>query len=106
MLTSYEMEANCASSEPFINVASDEFLSLPEITTLDDYLHFRDQLETMRARSTNFIPARFAMEIALLARLNEYDERIGLPRFPMPDPDGKGGIKPVSIVPVSWRLSG
>ena len=96
------MEANCASSEPFIDVASDEFLSLPEITTLDDYIHFRDQLEAMRARSSKFIAARFAMEIALLARLNEYDERIGLPRFPMPEPDGRGGVRHASAVPPAW----
>ena len=54
------------------------------------------------SQSSKFIAARFAMEIALLARLNEYDERIGLPRFPMPDPDGRGGVRHASAVPPAW----
>ena len=79
-----------------------EYESLPVVKTLDDYGHFYDQLKAMRARSTEYIPARFAMEFALLLRLNEYDEKIGMPPCEMPLGNGNGGLVDFSPVPAAW----
>jgi len=62
-----------------------DFLTLPEIRYLDDYMHFEEQLRRMRARNDGrFVIERFSLESALLMRLNEYDEKVGLPLLEMP----------------------
>lgn len=84
-------------------VAERELAALPRITRLDEYMHFREQLEQMRARSIEFNPARFAMEMAVYSILMEYEESLGLPTRDMPKPDGKGGVEPEAVVPEDWK---
>ncbi len=80
-----------------------EYHSLPIIRTLDDYAHFKTELETMRARSDgDMIPARFAMELALYIRLCDHETALGLPAGFMPKADGKGGVTYPSPIPEEW----
>ena len=97
-----EADPTDSSYELFMAIAERELMALPKITRLDEYMHFRDQLEQMRARSFEFNPARFAMEMAVLTILMEYEQRLGLPIRLMPKPDGKGGVEPEAVVPEEW----
>lgn len=84
-------------------MATHEFQSLPAIETLDEYIHFKAELETMRARSNGeMIPARFAMELALYIRLCDYEAGLGLPVGCMPQADGNGGVSYPSPIPDEW----
>ena len=102
MNETYESDATDSSSDLFMLTAERELTALPKITRLDEYMHFRDQLEQMRAHSINFNPARFGMEMAVLTILMEYEESLGLPTRDMPKPDGKGGVEPEAVVPEEW----
>lgn len=87
----------------FLDMATHEFQSLPVIETLDEYIHFKAELETMRARSNGeVIPARFAMELALYIRLCDYESALGLPVECMPQADGNGGVRYPSPIPDEW----
>lgn len=106
MTEMYESEPFDASSmgkhDPFEEMVLHHYRSLPIINRLDEYEHFREQLKMMRALSTAFNAARFAMEMGLFCRLADYEKRIGMPRGLMPKPDGKGGIEPEKVVPEEW----
>lgn len=91
-----------ASSDLFLAIAETELAKLPAITRLDEYMHFRLQLEQMRARHIEFNPARFGLEMAVLTILTEYEESLGLPVRAMPKPDGNGGVMPEAVVPEGW----
>lgn len=79
-----------------------EYETNPPIARLDEYIHMREQLEAMRARNGNQHSFRFAMELAVLFRLNDYDDLIGMPLLVMPHPDGQGGVAPEPVIPVEW----
>lgn len=64
---------------------SDEYDSLPEVTNHDEYLHFKDQLERMRARTIKHSVQVKAMETALFLRLCDYEKRTGLPESEIPE---------------------
>ena len=84
MTNRYESESYDASDKLFMATIEREYCALPEIKTLDNYAHFKDQLVEMRSRSGDFHPGTFGMEFALLMRLNEYCRMIGVPDLPMP----------------------
>lgn len=98
----YESRPLDSSSELFMATMIREIQALPKITFLDEYMHFRTQLEEMRARYIEFDPARFAIEMAVYSILMEYEEGLGLPARVMPKPDGKGGIEPEVVVLNEW----
>ena len=99
----YEPDGPETSGKRFHALVEAEYASLPEIVYLDDYIHLRSQLEAMRARiSEEWIPGKFAMELALLCRLMDYEQSLGLPEGPMPLSDGRGGVVCPSVVPEEW----
>ena len=87
---------------PFEEMVLHHYRCLPIIDRLDEYQHFKEQLRTMRALSSEFNAARIAMEMGLFCRLADYEKRIGMPRGLMPQSDGKGGIEPEAVVPEDW----
>ncbi|WP_299847723.1 hypothetical protein [uncultured Roseovarius sp.] len=101
----YESEPYNSSSELFMAIAERERDALLAITRLDEYMHFREQLEQMRARGGEFNLARFALEIAVYSVLMDYEESLGLPTRDIPKPDGKGGIEPETVVPEEWKAN-
>lgn len=72
----------------FLAALERELLSLPLISRVNEYLHFHEQLREMRKRSKKFIRVRFAMEMAVLLRLREYEFGNGLPLCQMPPSGG------------------
>ena len=98
----YESDSPDANPDPFIGMFWSEYDSIPAINTLDEYAHLHEQLKLMRARSGEFYPERFAMEIAVLSRLHDYTRMLGLPDCLMPLGDGNGGIVKWSPVPDEW----
>ena len=53
----------------------------------------------MRARDEDFIPESFAMELAVLFLLNDYDRKIGMPELLMPGHDMTPAQR---IMPDGW----
>lgn len=104
MIERYDPECPDANADPFIGMFWSEYDSIPAINTLDEYAHLHEQLKLMRARSGEFYPERFAMEIAVLSRLHEYTRMLGLPDCLMPLGDGKGGLVEQSLVPDEWMV--
>ncbi|MEM6890900.1 MAG: hypothetical protein AAF636_22605 [Pseudomonadota bacterium] len=102
MTERYESEGRDANADPFIGMFWSEYDSIPAINRLDEYAHLHEQLKLMRARSGEFYPERFAMEIAVLSRLHDYTRALGLPDCLMPRGDGKGGLVKWSAVPDDW----
>ncbi|MEO1346424.1 MAG: hypothetical protein AAFV74_19965 [Pseudomonadota bacterium] len=102
MTERYDHDCSDANADPFVGMVLSEYDSIPAINTLDEYAHLHEQLKLMRARSGEFYPARFAMEIAVLSRLHDYTRLLGLPDCLMPLGDGKGGLVKWSPVPVEW----
>ena len=98
----YCLEDSVTSHAGLLQAVERELADMPQIERLDEYIHFLDQLKVMRVRSAEYIPARFAMEFALLLRLNEYDEKIGMPPCEMPLGNGSGGLVDFSPVPAAW----
>lgn len=80
-----------------------ETRSIPAITRSDQYIHMLTQFKHIRGRSGDaLIQDRFAIEMAVLFPLHEFDGRIGTPLAPMPQPDGQGGVCPEPVIPVEW----
>ncbi len=101
MQTTYESQAPETRSERLLHAITDEYSGLKPIETLDEYIHYHDQLIAMRKRSTDFVPEGFAMELAVLFLLNDYDRCIGMPELPMPS--AAQDETPVErIVPEEW----
>lgn len=66
---------------------------LPAIRYLDDYIHWEEQLKSLRTQNDGeFRSQVFATELALLFRLQEYDERVGLPLTEMPETGGSSAL--------------
>ena len=74
------------SSEPLLlRLIEGELATIPRIRFLDDYIHLEAELARMRSNShTKLVLQRLAMELAVLLRLQEYDEALGLPPSIMP----------------------
>ena len=103
MLEKYVGDELDASAEAIVERLVRECQDVPEITRLDEYAHFYDQLKAMRARGGPYIRERFLMEVAVLLRLHEYEGKLGMPPCEMPLADGSGGLVEVSPVPEEWR---
>ena len=84
MQTTYESESPDASSDRLIHAITDEYSGLKPIETLDEYIHYKTQLMEMRKRSPDYIPESFAMELAVLFLLNDYERKIGVPELGLP----------------------
>ncbi|MEM6890767.1 MAG: hypothetical protein AAF636_21930 [Pseudomonadota bacterium] len=102
MIERYDDDSSDANADPFVGMVLSEYDSIPAINTLDEYTHLHEQLKLMRARSVEFYPARFAMELAVLSRLHDYTRKLGLPDCLMPLGDGQGGLVERSPVPEEW----
>ncbi|MEO0894206.1 MAG: hypothetical protein AAFY35_16515 [Pseudomonadota bacterium] len=90
MTNRYEAQGYDASGKLFLATIEREYCALPEINTLDEYAHLKQQLVEMRSRGGDYHPGTFGMEFALLMRLNEYCRMIGVPDLSMPGEDGQG----------------
>lgn len=72
-------------SDWFIDMLVDHVESLPEIQRLDEYMHFHDQLVRMRRDTGDeYRDEVYAMQLGVLIRLWEYDQKIGMPELEMP----------------------
>ena len=75
------------SGNGLLELTCREFEDIPAIQTLDDYMHWEEQLKALRSQQgEDHISQAFAMQLAVLFRLHEYDERVGLPLSEMPAP--------------------
>lgn len=73
------------SGNRLLEMVVNEYDNLPTIILLDDYIHWERQLKELRSQSSRaFSELAFAMQLAVLLRLQEYDERVGLPLSEMP----------------------